>query len=164
VLIDQRAVQLKTLARMEVNRYVAVAMSAAATQLEAVRARLAADIALINRDQRAGGPLDMPLTPIIVGELEIDRRTRTVRLGGAEIHTTGKEYQLLCTLAAEPERVFTKEELLRDVWGFRGKATTRTLDSHACRLRAKLGGHPWLNNVWGIGYRLVPAPAALRPA
>jgi DNA-binding response OmpR family regulator len=52
--------------------------------------------------------------------------------------------------------VFTKRELLRDVWGFRSHGATRTLDSHACRLRQKLGVHGgrFVVNVWGVGYRL----------
>ena len=61
-------------------------------------------------------------------------------------------------LAAEPERVFTKEELLRGVWGFRSLGRTRTLDSHASRLRRKLhqrGAQNYVVNVWGVGYRLV---------
>ena len=70
----------------------------------------------------------------------------------------GKEYELLCRLASDPERVFTKEELLREVWGFRSLGRTRTLDSHASRLRRKLGcgaGGPYVVNVWGVGYRLL---------
>ena len=53
--------------------------------------------------------------------------------------------------------MFTKDELLRQVWGFRHVGTTRTLDSHACRLRRKLGVHGdrYVVNVWGVGYRLV---------
>jgi DNA-binding response OmpR family regulator len=56
----------------------------------------------------------------------------------------------------------TKEELLRDVWGFRAQGHTRTLDSHACRLRQKLRvqGDQFIVNVWGVGYRLVDGPAA----
>jgi DNA-binding response OmpR family regulator len=56
--------------------------------------------------------------------------------------------------------VFTKEELLRDVWGFRSNGATRTLDSHACRLRQKLRaeGDEFVVNVWGVGYRLVDGP------
>jgi DNA-binding response OmpR family regulator len=68
------------------------------------------------------------------------------------------ELALLRALAAEPTRVFTKSELLRDVWGFRCPGRTRTLDSHACRLRTKLaaaGDRRWVENVWGVGYRLV---------
>ena len=65
----------------------------------------------------------------------------------------------VAALAAEPTRVFTKEELLRDVWGFRAMGTTRTIDSHACRVRNKLGvdGDRFVQNVWGVGYRLVDA-------
>ena len=62
-------------------------------------------------------------------------------------------------LAADPTKVFTKEQLLRDVWGFRTRGATRTLDSHAVRLRHKLraaGAGRWVENIWGIGYRLVP--------
>ena len=69
-----------------------------------------------------------------------------------------QEFALLQTLASEPTRVFTKHELLRDVWGFRCAARTRTIDSHACRLRCKLRGADdghWIENIWGIGYRLV---------
>ena len=68
-----------------------------------------------------------------------------------------KEFTLLRVLASDPTRVFTKEELLREVWGYRSPAKTRTLDSHASRLRRKLdpeGGH-YVINTWGIGYRLV---------
>jgi DNA-binding response OmpR family regulator len=56
--------------------------------------------------------------------------------------------------------VFTKEELLRDVWGYRAQGHTRTLDSHACRLRQKLRvqGDQFIVNVWGVGYRLVDGP------
>ena len=73
-----------------------------------------------------------------------------------------KEFALLRALAAQPTRVFTKEELLRDVWGFRSLGSTRTLDSHACRLRQKLAvqGDSLVVNVWGVGYRLVDGPVA----
>jgi DNA-binding winged helix-turn-helix (wHTH) protein len=58
--------------------------------------------------------------------------------------------------------VFTKEELLRTIWGYRSLGSTRTLDSHACRLRHKLATHGdrYVVNVWGVGYRLVDAPLA----
>ena len=59
----------------------------------------------------------------------------------------------------DPTRVFTKEELLRDVWGFKTRGHSRTLDSHAIRLRMKLRAItdvPWITNVWGVGYRLAP--------
>jgi DNA-binding response OmpR family regulator len=66
------------------------------------------------------------------------------------------EFSLLVALASDPTRVFTKRELLRDIWGFREPARTCTLDSHACRLRRKLAAHGAhaVTNLWGVGYRL----------
>jgi DNA-binding response OmpR family regulator len=95
-----------------------------------------------------------------VGELELDPVAREVRLRGRRIDLSQKEFALLRALAADPTRVLTKEELLRDVWGFRSLGTTRTLDSHACRLRQKLAGDGdrFVVNVWGVGYRLVDGP------
>jgi DNA-binding response OmpR family regulator len=95
--------------------------------------------------------------PIRVGELVIDPVTRRVRVGERQVELANKEFVLLRTLASEPRRVFTKEELLRDVWGFRSMGRTRTLDSHASRLRRKLDpdGIRYVFNCWGVGYRLI---------
>ncbi len=119
-----------------------------------LRARVAA---LIRRAQ--GRPRTEPLR---IGELEVDPVSRAVTLAGEPLVLAAKEWALLRALAAEPTRVFTKEELLRDVWGFRSIGHTRTLDSHACRLRQKLSrrGGRWIVNVWGVGYRLTDGPAA----
>ena len=70
---------------------------------------------------------------------------------------SNKEFALLRALSGEPTRVFTREELLRGVWGFRAMGQTRTLDSHAFRLRRKLNrdGDSFVINVWGVGYRLL---------
>jgi DNA-binding response OmpR family regulator len=91
--------------------------------------------------------------------VRIDTRTRDARVAGVRLHLAQKEYELLLRLAREPERVFTKAELLHDVWGYRASARTRTLDSHASRLRRKLrdAGAPvaLVENVWGVGYRLL---------
>jgi DNA-binding response OmpR family regulator len=97
-----------------------------------------------------------------VGELEVDAAARVVRLRGVPVELSQKEFALLRTLASDPTRVFTKDELLRTIWGFRTLGSTRTLDSHACRLRHKLGrgGERFVVNVWGVGYRLVDGPAA----
>jgi DNA-binding response OmpR family regulator len=97
---------------------------------------------------------------LCIGDLEIDPAGREVLLRGRRIELSQKEFALLRALAAEPTRVMTKAELLRDVWGFRTLGTTRTLDSHACRLRTKLGvdGDRFVVNVWGVGYRLVDGP------
>ncbi len=92
------------------------------------------------------------------GPIRIDLPARRVTLDGEQVVLSGKEFELLVALAADPERVFTKEELLRDVWDFRSIGHTRTIDSHASRLRRKLqarGGGPFVVNEWGIGYRLL---------
>jgi DNA-binding response OmpR family regulator len=91
-----------------------------------------------------------------VGELAIDRAARRVTVADEPVALAAKEYELLVKLAAEPTRVFTKEQLLREVWGFRSLGRTRTLDSHASRLRRKLAavGGDFVRNVWGVGYSL----------
>jgi DNA-binding response OmpR family regulator len=96
-----------------------------------------------------------------IGGLRIDPSSRDVLLAGRKIELSAKEFQLLCALASEPTRVFTKEELLRDVWGYQLMGSTRTLDSHASRVRRKLGdtGRRWIVNVWGVGYRLTDGAA-----
>lgn len=95
--------------------------------------------------------------PMRVGEISVDPARREVRVGGREVRLANKEFELLRMLASEPQRVFTKQELLRDVWGFRSLGRTRTLDSHASRLRRKLDPEHgrFVRNVWGVGYRLI---------
>ena len=92
------------------------------------------------------------------GDVVVDRATRRVTVHGRPVVLSGKEFELLAKLAEQPQRVYAKQELLRDVWGFRSPARTRTLDSHASRLRRKLGevdGGTYVVNVWGVGYRLL---------
>ncbi len=95
---------------------------------------------------------------IEAGAITVDRVTRRVTVGDLSVLLAGKEFELLAKLASEPTRVFTKEQLLREVWGFRSLGRTRTLDSHASRLRRKLAaaGHgPCVINIWGVGYKLL---------
>jgi DNA-binding response OmpR family regulator len=95
-----------------------------------------------------------------VGELTVDPLTRAVRIRGRAVELSAKEFALLVALAEEPTHVCTKQQLLRDVWGYRSLGNTRTLDAHACRLRKKLAvGSPrgWVLNVRGVGYRLTEA-------
>ena len=91
-----------------------------------------------------------------IGDLTIDPVTRAVRLEGRSIALSAKEFTLLQTLATDPTRVFAKNDLLRDVWGYLSIGTTRTLDAHACRLRKKLAAspRPFVINVRGVGYKL----------
>jgi DNA-binding response OmpR family regulator len=104
---------------------------------------------------------DAPTQPVFaLGALRIDTRAHSVTIGHRPVTLCRREYELLEHLATEPTRVFTKRELLRDVWGFRSHGATRTLDSHACRLRRKLGaaGQELVINVWGVGYCLARPP------
>ena len=107
---------------------------------------------LRRRGERRGGP-------VRVGDLAIDPSRRAVTVDGKPVALANKEYELLLALASEPTRVFTKSELLRDVWDFKAMGRTRTLDSHASRLRRKLDpeGGRFVSNCWGVGYRLLPA-------
>ncbi len=92
-----------------------------------------------------------------IGALTIEPSTRAVSLRGRRVQLRRLEYELLLHLAREPQRVFTRQELLRAVWGYRAPGSTRTLDSHASRLRRKLahdGERCWVVNVRGVGYRL----------
>jgi DNA-binding response OmpR family regulator len=94
-----------------------------------------------------------------VGPLQVDEPARLARLRGVPLRLSNKEFRLLAALAAEPARVFTRHELLRDVWEWPASMSTRTLDSHASRLRCKLRAldpvTPYIDNEWGVGYRLV---------
>jgi DNA-binding response OmpR family regulator len=103
---------------------------------------------------------------LVVGALVVDRDARKALHAGQELWLSRLEFDLLAHLAAQPTRVFTKWELLQEVWGFKARGNTRTVDAHACRLRRKLAraGAPHLiQNTRGVGYRLsvgsVPTPA-----
>ena len=97
------------------------------------------------------------------GPLRILRGPRRVFVGDREAEVSGKEFELLVFLLADPYRVFTKEQLMKTIWGFYPAGRTRSLDVRASRLRRKLteAGAPGLIvNQWGVGYRLcdgVPA-------
>ena len=93
-----------------------------------------------------------------VGDLEIDLVSRTVSVGEHPVMLSKIEFDLLAVLAGEPTRVFTKRELLSEIWGMPEGVVTRTLDSHACRIRQKLAarGGRYVVNRWGVGYALIP--------
>lgn len=95
--------------------------------------------------------------PLRIRSLTIDTASREVTINGRPIHLRRLEYDLLAYLASEPRRVFHKQELLTNLWGYAAPSTTRTLDSHVSRLRRKLSndGERWITNVHGVGYRLM---------
>ncbi len=114
-----------------------------------LRARLSAML-------RRAAPVREPRTVVEVGALRIDLVGRAASLAGEPLVLRRKEYELLVCLAEDPNRVFSRAELLRAVWGYRTSGSTRTVDTHASRLRARLsrGAERWVVTVWGVGYRL----------
>lgn len=112
------------------------------------RLRLAAERAAAERPQRAAS----------VGDLVVDEDSYQVRLRGQPLDLTFKEFELLKALANAPNRVFTRDLLLQEVWGYDYFGGSRTVDVHVRRLRAKLGPEyeSMIVTVRGVGYKLVP--------
>lgn len=88
--------------------------------------------------------------------LVIDRLTRHVTVDGRPVMLSRKEFQMLCVLAEQPQRIVPKEELLYRVWGHESLHHSRTLESHVSRLRCKLDPEQrrFVINTWGVGYKL----------
>ena len=94
---------------------------------------------------------------LVRGPLVVEPESRRATIGETVVNLPHKEFALLAVLAARPDRVFTKEELLSAVWGYDGTSKSRTLDSHASKLRRRLaaaGAEGMIVNCWGVGYRL----------
>jgi DNA-binding response OmpR family regulator len=94
------------------------------------------------------------------GEVTVDDVTYTAKLGGRPLDLTFKEFELLKYLAQHPGRVFSREQLLQEVWGYDYYGGTRTVDVHVRRLRAKLGPEheQLIGTVRNVGYRFVLPP------
>jgi DNA-binding response OmpR family regulator len=94
---------------------------------------------------------------LMAGDLEINLEEYTLHIGGTKISLTKKEIETMWTLAGNPNKVFTRDNLLDSLWGFDYFGDSRTVDSHIKRLRAKLDvvDHPkWLiRTIWGVGYK-----------
>jgi DNA-binding response OmpR family regulator len=111
---------------------------------------------------------DEPEAHVIrTGEVVVDDAAYTATVGGRPLDLTFKEFELLKYLAQHPGRVFTRDQLLQEVWGYDYFGGTRTVDVHVRRLRAKLGPEheTLIGTVRNVGYRFVlptkdPAPAA----
>lgn len=97
----------------------------------------------------AGGPAPEVLR---MGAVELDEATRRVVVDGDEVAFTATEFDLLAFLMASPGRVFSREQLLADVWGYAAVVGTRTVDVHVAQVRAKLGEHDVIRTVRGVGY------------
>jgi DNA-binding response OmpR family regulator len=129
-----------------------VLATAAPAEVEA-RLRLASERLASERDE---------VQPVIRnGDLVIDETTYTAKLRGTTLDLTYKEFELLKYLAQHPGRVFTRGQLLQEVWGYDYFGGTRTVDVHVRRLRAKLGGEyeQLIGTVRNVGYRFVGSPS-----
>lgn len=110
--------------------------------------------ALLRRVDRAREMAVLAAPLLTIGSLTVDRNARRVKVDTDDVHLTPLEFDLVLALAADPGTVRTRDELMRDVWGWADAAGTRTLDSHIKSVRAKIGGHR-LRTVHGVGYALV---------
>jgi len=94
------------------------------------------------------------------GDLEIDPQARSVTVGGREMELTAREFELLYFLARHPGQVFSRDQLMDQVWRFPFYTDTTTVTVHVRRLRAKVERDPanpeWVQTVWGVGYRFRP--------
>jgi DNA-binding response OmpR family regulator len=121
--------------------------SSSPVELE-TRLRLIVDRAALEHGQRSAS----------VGDLVVDEDSYQVRLRGRPLDLTFREFELLKALASAPNRVFTRDLLLQEVWGYDYFGGSRTVDVHVRRLRAKLGPEyeSMIATVRGVGYKLVP--------
>jgi two-component system response regulator RegX3 len=97
-----------------------------------------------------------PTAPQMIGTMELDRRTRRVRVDGDEVVLTAKEFDLLAFLANDVGAVLSRTEILENVWDAHWYGPTKTVDAHVASLRKKLGDHSWIEAVRGVGFRLEP--------
>jgi two-component system, OmpR family, response regulator len=116
--------------------------------------------ALLRRVDAVASGLRQDLQALVSGDLRIDRLTRQVHLDGRPIDLTPREFDLLHHLAAHPERVFSRLELLNRVWGVRHEGYEHTVNTHINRLRSKIEPDPRnpvrIVTVWGSGYKYIP--------
>jgi DNA-binding response OmpR family regulator len=114
--------------------------------------------AVLRRNDPGDG--DAPEPSLIFGELEIDPSGRRVLVDGEEIVLTQREFDLLLFLARHPGQVFTRDQLMEQVWRFSFYSDTSTVTVHIRRLRAKIEREPaqprFVETVWGVGYRFRP--------
>ena len=126
--------------------------------LQEVVARVRAALRRVRATQeRMVAPDDDAEAAIEVGELRIDAARHEVWLRDEPVHLTVREFDLLHFLASNPERPFTRSQLLERIWGITYEGYDRTIDSHVQRLRAKIEDDPgsptYVRTVWGVGYK-----------
>lgn len=124
-------------------------------------AELVARVKAVLRRAQAGSMAgEQAEQPLSFGELLIDPLTRLVRIGEQELELTATEFNLLWFMACHPRQVFSRDQLLENVWGFSDYVDPSTVTVHIRRLREKLERNPsqpeWLLTVWGVGYKFEP--------
>ncbi|MFJ2111441.1 MULTISPECIES: response regulator transcription factor [unclassified Streptomyces] len=119
-------------------------------------AELLARIDVVTRRAAAHAPTEAPAAPrtVVVGDVEIDLDARRVRVGGAEIRLTTKEFAVLAALGSRAGTAVSRQQLMDEVWGDAYLAVSRSLDVHLTQLRAKLDRPELLTTIRGFGYRL----------
>jgi DNA-binding response OmpR family regulator len=90
--------------------------------------------------------------PLVVGDVSVDLVTRRVSVAGDPVSLTATEFDLLAYLMAHPGRVYSREQLLSEVWGYAAVVGTRTVDVHVAQVRSKLGDRSPIRTVRGVGY------------
>ncbi|NDZ83240.1 response regulator transcription factor [Streptomyces sp. SID10853] len=124
---------------------------------------------LLRRNRRSTGPAPAADPLLSVGALVIDPARHSVSVGGRPVDCTPGEFRVLAAMAAEPDRVFTRQQLLAELHGFDRYISNRTVDVHVMNLRKKIEAAPRrparLLTVFGVGYKLTdPAEGPRRAA
>ncbi len=119
------------------------------------RALLSRIDALFRRERKKQTTLSAGDDRLTVGDLTIDKVSYLVLIGDQKINLPKKEFELLYFLAQNPNRVFSREELLENVWGFDVYVLARTVDVHIRKVREKIG-EGYIRTIKGVGYKLYP--------
>lgn len=90
--------------------------------------------------------------PLVLGEISLDQVTRRASVAGEPLDFTATEFDLIAHLMSNPGRVYSREQLLAEVWGYAAVVGTRTVDVHVAQVRSKLGDHSPIRTVRGVGY------------
>jgi DNA-binding response OmpR family regulator len=127
-------------------------------------ARIRAQLRRVEMGTSRSGAVPVDAETVEIGDLRINQGERRAHIGSAELGLKQKEFDLLLYFATHPDKVLSRAQLLRDVWGYDVPIDTRTIDVHVRWLRQKLervtGAVPQIETVWGIGYRLAPPRSA----
>lgn len=117
-----------------------------------VKARIKA---IFRRNPRKNAPVSQP-KEIVEGDMTIEVESRRVAISGNEINLTAKEFNILTLLLFHPNKVYSRDDLLKEIWGSDALGDGRTVDVHVRRLREKIEENPgdpkYIQTKWGVGY------------